>query len=83
MALSTMGLNLGSSGFSPLHTQKQTQTNVFTIFARRSAFYVCFVFKLRPQYMQLTHVPDETQLFWLRENPEDSKFEPHAGIKMA
>ena len=33
--------------------------------------------------MQLTYAPDEPRLFLLWEKPEDHKFEPHAGIKMA
>ena len=32
----------------------------------------------------VTYAPDELRLMWLREKkPEDSEFEPHAGIKMA
>ena len=33
--------------------------------------------------MQVTYAPEEPQLFWLRETPEDPQFEPHARIKMA
>ena len=33
--------------------------------------------------MQVTYAPDEPQLFWLREKPEDPQYEPHAEIKMA
>ena len=35
-------------------------------------------FTLSPQYMQLTYVPDEPQLFVLREKSEDPQIEPHA-----
>ena len=47
------------------------------------SFLHVIVFTLRPQYMQVTYTPDEPQLFWKWENPEDSQFKPHAGIKMA
>ena len=33
--------------------------------------------------MQVTYVPAEPGLLWLRENPEDPQIEPHARIKMA
>ena len=33
--------------------------------------------------MQVTYAPDEPQLFWLWEKPQNPQFEPPVGIKMA
>ena len=41
------------------------------------------VFTLRPQYMQVTYVPDEPRFFDYEKKAEDPQIQPHAGIKMA
>ena len=54
----------GVFGFLPTtHAKANAKTNAFKIFARRAAFYVCFVFMPIPQYMQETHALVEPRLF--------------------
>lgn len=35
------------------------------------------------RFKQVTYAPDAPWLFWFWEKPEDTQFEPHAGMKMA
>ena len=69
-----------SLGFcQPTKAKTNVKTNVFMIFT----CCVAYLSSRRSQQMQVIYAPDEPRLFWLREKPEDPKFEPHARIKMA
>ena len=58
------------------HRRKnKCKTNPFMIFVRRFALVLSF--------MQVTFAPDEPQIFWLWEKPEDPPIQVNAGIQMA
>ena len=77
MASSAMGSNWGSSGFLPTTHKKQTQ--IKRIHDLRTP---CGVFMHDYLHAQTT-VDVQTTVILITRNPEDSQFEPHAGIKLA
>ena len=78
------GAQIRVFGFSPTtQVQKQAQNKCVHDLCAPCSILCAFIFMLRPQLMQVTCAPDKSQLFWLRKEPENPQFEPHAGIKMA
>ena len=60
------------------HTWKQMQTKCI-----HDLHVLCGISRMLSSHShRSTYAPDESRLFWLRENPEYPQFEPHARIEM-
>ena len=63
MALSVMGLNLGSVGFCRTHMQEQTQNECVHDLLAPCSVLRMFVFMFGQQHVQVTCTPDKPRFF--------------------